>query len=220
MNKDDRPAAQKFTVAGKRLAAARESVRVATELLDQADDGLPAEQQAKVGQALYQLGDYDAAREHLTAAFALDSTGERAIRLALTEWRAGNLKAARSWAERAIELDPQGRVEALIAGTSSSYCSVLAEIQLRQGNAKAAAASAGAALGIHREDIAALTILATVRLAEGDHAEALELSQRAFDAAPPFLRAELDKKRTAIDTFRRGGSPMVLDFANVVEIIV
>lgn len=215
MTQDGNTADGGFAAARRLLEAVRAAVQISGHLLDEAEGKSGGDQEAGIGQAFYQLGDYRSAREHLTAAFALAPRADTAIRLALTEWRAGELDTAEAWAERAIELDPTGRFEALIAQTNPSYCSVLSEIQLRRGNVAAAELSATAALNIDSRDVAALTVLSTTRLAVGDGESAARFAQQAFEAAPVFLRDELQNKHMAITAFTNNNSPMVLNFAEV-----
>lgn len=206
--------------ARRLLDATRAAVRVSERLLDEVAEEPIDRQQVNLGRAFYQLGDYDSARQHLSAAFTLSRDPDVAIRLALSEWRSGDLEAARGWAEMAIELNPRGQFTALIAETTSTYCSVLAEIQLRQGYVESAEASAKAALAISPDDVAALMVLSTTRLAAGDGRGALALAQQALTASPEFLRSELESKVTAISSFADDELPVALNFADAMELAV
>jgi tetratricopeptide (TPR) repeat protein len=178
----------KLSAARDRLAAHQKAIEVAARLLDAAESpaATPTEQEYSIGQALYQLQEYAAASEHLTASFKLQESPETAARVAVCYWRMKNIDLAKEWIGRAIKLDPSGSITTLIAGTKPTFLAILAEIHLTAGELLEAAAVASGALNVDPHDVTALHVLATTQVATGDATGAVASSTERLRRHPPL----------------------------------
>src|SRR5215213_9250041 len=177
----------------ERISVRWKIVETATSLARQASErkAQDARSEYLIGLAFYELEEYEPAERHLAASFEFDQQADTAARLALCAWRVNDLATARQWITRAIAIDPRGRIETLIAQTTPSYVSILAQIQLTGGEIAGAETNARAAVALDGRDVAALHVLATAQLIKGDAAEAQKTFDRAIASAPAFIADKL-----------------------------
>lgn len=210
---------EKIQVHAAEAAAAKKLLEAA-----QAKKSSEAQWHLNVGMANYALRDYETAAKHLEISYDLDEEADTAARLALAEWRLGDLTAAQRWIRRALALDPKGTVKSQVAGTNSSYLAILSTILLAEGEIDAVEKASSAALDLNKNDPAALYALATAKLARGDGKEATELLSRAAKNAPgEFLSSRITKQIEATNGLLRAGvafQPHTVEIADISRIIV
>jgi tetratricopeptide (TPR) repeat protein len=219
----NRKAATTMSDPQKRLEAHRAAVEVAQRLLANAERAAPDERDALIGQAMYQLQEYWPAVEHLLVSYRRRSSAETAARLATCYWRVNDLESARRWINKAIKLEPKGRLKTLIAQTRPLFISVLAEIHLAAGDLDSAQSTASAALGLDGKDVSALHVLATVHAARGNTEDAMEMLDRAIEVAPPFIAQHLSEQQEATRSLLEANvrlQPFVGELARIQRIII
>ncbi len=215
----------KYADVKERLEAHRKAVEVAQQLLTDAEapNATAHEREYAVGQALYQLQEYELASEHLLTSYKLEERAETAARLAICFWRMGDLDSAREWINRALKQDPKGSITTLIARTKPSYLAILAQLHLAAGEVDEAATAARGALNLASEDVAALHVLATTQLVSGETPAALGTFDRAIEAAPPFIAKKLAGEqrvaRNLLDASVRL-QPFVADLSAIQRIVL
>lgn len=145
-----------------------------------------------LGQAAYEMKDYDLAYEHFIESEKAQATADVAAKLALCRWRQLELNEAADWIKRALERDAKGTVRAICIGTTARYQSIQASIEFERGNIEAAIALADASLKVHQEDPLAEITKASGFLAKGQYSEANQALDNASKHAPPYLRQQID----------------------------
>lgn len=164
--------------------------RAATQLAENAMGEAKAlsegssEYHLKLGFAAYFIREYEIAQREFEKSFGLKKTSDAAARTGMSSFRLGNLAEAERWLNSAIELEPDGKLEALVLRTTTPYLSILASIQLTQGNPVSAEGNAKRAIELVPSDFLAGQVLTRVAALRGDRTglEALAAAERAVKA--------------------------------------
>jgi tetratricopeptide (TPR) repeat protein len=179
-----------FGVATQRAA---EALRDAKALSD--DSG---EYHLKLGLAAYFIREYEIAQREFEKSFERKKTSDAAVRTGLSWFRLGNLAEAERWFKTATELEPGGKLEALVLGTTTPYHSILASVQLSRGDASNAEKNAQQAIALIPSDYLAGQVLTRVATLRGDtagaQAFAAELDTQASTTGGVALGLGLLKK--------------------------
>ena len=182
--------------------------KTASDLIRKADEAHnePARREFFLGQAAYEMREYDLAVGHLHESERLAATAEIAARLALCCWRQLELDEAAKWIGVALERDPKGTIKAYCIGTTSSFEAIRASIEFGRGNIANALDFANRAISQSNGDALAHVTRASALLCNGEHQE----SSRALDAAaahaPAYLRRQIDALRSVVHDLADSGA--------------
>jgi tetratricopeptide (TPR) repeat protein len=191
-------------------------------LLSDTDNMTPdsAEYHRNRGLAAYVLTEYKIARDHLTAAFMLETSADTAARLSMCYWRLNELIQAAEWIDKALALDPNGVLIPNILSTRPTYRAISAGIQFQLGNIDLAFQLADVALKHEAHDIVALSVLTNVNLLRGEIDEALALADKGASLSTEESLSQIDFLGTrellkGIQSANVTSTPFVSSFAIV-----
>lgn len=159
-----------------------------------------------LGMAAYEMKEYELALEHLLESSRLAPQPETHARISLALWRLGRLDEAVQWIEKARDQQPNGTVLAHCIGTTSSFDSILAAIELERGNAGHSLEAAMRALSTNSTDALALLAKAGALFLRSDYQEAQRAAEAAHTVAPPFLRQQTSMLLQTLDGVRAANS--------------
>jgi len=186
-------ASSSLEAAKSLLAAHRAQADAAAGFLEKATGAAPnsADYHRSLGLALYQLQDYGDSVDELSAAYYISPNAETAARIAMAAWRGNHLDTAEKWAKDAVTKDPEGKLEALTAGTTTTYQGILAQVLLSQGKIAAAQSTAESAIKIEANDVTALTVLSMTHVANGNASHGVATLERAHASATGAVRENI-----------------------------
>jgi tetratricopeptide (TPR) repeat protein len=174
---------------------------VAADLLRRHRDSTDsADGEVSLGLAAYEMRLYQLATRHLRAARELRSTPELSARVALAEWREGNLAEAEDAILRALQEAPDDTLTTLITQELVSFRAIYAKILLEGGRIEECIEVARTALDRFPEDGVALHALADAELLMGDTDAAIEHLEMAHNTSTGFAKLEF---RESIDIAKR-----------------
>ncbi len=193
--------------------------RIAQEMLEKAQSEKdPGAREYWLGQAAYEMKDYDLAYTHLLAAVRTKSTDDRCARVAMCCWRQGRTDEATDWIAQALDLNPNGVLKAYCLGTTTSYLAVRATIEIERGEVDQALSSATQALKLDKRDAAALTVRANALLIKGDHQLAADAFKEAHSAAHPYLQRQLEAVQDVVSSLAKANAankPFIAELAMI-----